>query len=142
MIIHIVPYEWIERLFGTYIADHFNQISLSLFICGFLFWAIFVRGSKDQKVQNEEPFQLQNEIPYMIDEEGHIIPDLSQKPKKVSYTEEPTTGESYFGQYDRYSDLTDEEMKLAMQIKLDRNYPSYEEWKAQKLKEQQETQTD
>jgi len=141
MIIHIVPYEWIERLFGTYIADNFNKISFGLLVFGFLFWALFIRGS-EKKAYKEKPAPMQNEIPYRINEEGHIVPDLSKKPKKVPYTNEPTTGESYYGQYDRYSDLTDEEMELAMQMRADRTNPTYEEWKAQKLREQQETQTE
>lgn len=132
MIIHIVPYEWIERLFGTYIANHFNKISFGLLLFGFMFWALFIRGSEKKKTHNDEPSPMQNEIPYRIDEEGHIVPDLSKKPKKVPYTKEATTGESYYGQFDRYSDLSDEEMKLAMQIRVDRNNPTFEEWKAQR----------
>lgn len=134
-----VKYEWIEKLFGTYIADHFNEISLSLFLFGFVLWAIFVRGSEKKKNVQEEPIQLQKEIPYRIDEEGHVVPDLSKKPRKISYPQEPSSAESYFGQYDRYSDLTDEEMKLAMQMRIERTNPTYEEWKDQKLREQQET---
>lgn len=43
--------------------------------------------------------------------------------------------ELYFGQYDRYSDLTDEELKFALQMHVNRDQPTYEEWKATRNQE-------
>lgn len=37
--------------------------------------------------------------------------------------------EEYFGQYDRYSDLTDEELRLALEMRANKTKPTYEEWK-------------
>lgn len=134
-----VKYEWIERIFGTFIADNFNTISLSLTAVGFLIWVIFGKRSKKRTIKESAPIQSQREFHYCIDEDGHIVPDHSMKHNNPKIqTEEPPIAESYFGQYDRYSDLTDEEMRLAMQIRLNRDQPTYEEWKAAKEKADQE----
>ena len=45
MVIHI-PYEIIERIFGTWVADNFNTISIALFIAIGLGVLIF-RGGND-----------------------------------------------------------------------------------------------
>lgn len=137
-----VSYEKVEKLFGTFIATHFNEISFSLLII-FVIWRYWHRVNrmiKPQKTIQKKPApKKQTEYKYRIDEEGHIVPDLSDRPKPAYRSEaEPSScgpiQEEYFGQYDRYSDLTDEEMRLAMQIRVSRDYPTFEEWKAQQKK--------
>lgn len=140
-----VPYEWVQRIFGTYIADHFNEISTALFLFGLGCWWLFGAGSRQRyrasknRLKTKPVVQKQREFKYMIDEDGHIVPDLSDQPKPIYRPQaepehtEPIR-EEYFGQYDRYSDLTDEEMRQAMQIHVVRDRPTFEEWKAQQKK--------
>lgn len=54
--------------------------------------------------------------------------------KNTEENEKPIQ-EKYFGQYERYSDLTDEELRLALKIRKDTKKPTFEEWKAAKEKE-------
>ena len=175
-----VPYEWVERFFGTYIADHFNEISWTLFFLGFLIWALFGRRSQKKKIYYEIQVPSQREFNYCIDEKNHYIPDLSDR-EKITAPEEPEDQTIYQAQhgawsptgwiYDRDTKKWDPPEYLSEESEIKwrwneekriwidqekeakmRKYqayrrsqglpPSYEEWKAQKLKEQQETQTD
>lgn len=145
MELYMVPvsYEKIEKLFGPFIATHFNEISFLLLLI-FVSWRYWFRVNRRLKckgnIQKKSAPQKRTEYKYMIDEEGHIVPDLSDQPKPVYRPQaepehyEPIR-EEYFGQYDRYSDLTDEEMRQAMQIHVVRDRPTFEEWKASKERE-------
>lgn len=137
MIFRVVPYELVENLFGTWVADNFNKINLVLLIIGFLCWALFGNHSKKTTVTKREPVQKQDEFIYYMDEDGHLVQEKTNKAKvsEIKMEDQPIA-ENYFGQYDRYSDLTDEEMKLAMQIHVNRTEPTFEEWKAAREKEQ------
>lgn len=123
MYIHRVPYELIEWLFGKTIADNFNEITFVLCIIGAVL-SLFI-----QKKTDVRRYRKPDKRPVYIeeDENGRLV---YKGVNKKEPREEKPIQEEYFGQYDRYSDLTDEEMKLAMQIRIERKEPSYEEWRA------------
>lgn len=96
-----IPYEWVERFFGTYIADHFNEISWTLFFLGFLIWALFGKNPKTTRVFYKATPEPQREFKYYVDENGHYIPDLSEpkeftEPKEL---EEPAIYQARHGEW-------------------------------------------
>lgn len=124
-----VPYELVVLLLGERLAPYFNDICNTLCFIGLFFFLL-----RPRKTQNTVKKEVDTRPIYIDeDENGRYIYTGTEAQR-----EEPPIKEEYFGQYDRYSDLTDEELRLAMQIRVERTEPTYEEWRAARLAEQEE----
>lgn len=123
MYIHRVPYGLIEWLFGKTIAENFNEISFVLCLIGALLALLIPGKTKVRRYRkpNKRPIYVKE------DENGKLVYKGADKNKSK---EENTVQKQHFGQYDRSSVLTDEEMKLAQKIRIERKEPTYEEWRA------------
>lgn len=131
MYIHRVPYGLVEWLFGKTIADNFNEISLALCLIGALISLFIPRKTKVRR------YRKPDKRPIYVEEDENGRLKYKGVGKNKTKEEKPIQ-EEYFGQYDRYSNLTDEEMKLAKQIRVERKEPSYEEWRAAQQRKKKE----
>lgn len=75
---------------------------------------------------------------WTYDEENHEwVPQYLHNPKNASKIEE-----NYFGEFDRFENLSDEEIIHVKQIQARKKEPTYEEWKAAKLAAEREKNQD
>lgn len=157
MFIKIIPYEWVEMYFGTWVADHFNTISLCLMIIGLIIALICGRKMNFRirpyfTEQLNEQYQEPNFDEY---------PEETKKAKKTK-TQQSPTGWTYDKDTQRWEPPQnmstesrekwrwDPEKRIWIdrekeaRIKRYQEYrksqgkePTFEEWKAQRLKEQE-----
>lgn len=147
MIIHYIPYEFIERVFGTTIAENFNLISLILGLIGFSV-AVILGRRITFKIRSRPVEYLDQE-----DEEPEEEPVYESREGKWSPTGwfyDDEKGEwappDYAAEESRKKWRWDEEKKIWIDIDKEERMkrylanrkamgkePTYEEWKAAKL---------
>lgn len=161
MIIHQVPYEWVEKIFGTFVADNFNTISISLSVIGIIIAIICGRRIT---------FSLKRRYRHHVNEsiDYEYMPE-----QKGSQDHEPEHGQisetgwvydrdtlkwnppDYLSEESRLKWKWDEEKRIWIDLEKQRRIekhqaylastagsrePTYEEWKAQRLKEKNDEQ--
>ena len=120
-----VPHEWVVFILGEKLAPYLLEIQIALGVVIGIFILLF--GKKETRKRRIKTSTSRQPIYVEINENNDYV-YLGEDSK--SNSQENPIQETYFGQYDRYSALTDEEMFLAMKIKINRTEPTYEEWKA------------
>ena len=126
-----VPHEWVVFILGEKLAPYLFEVQVALGLIIGIF--IFIFGKKSAPKRRIKPNTSNKPIYVEINEDNNYVYLGEDKKNKAT---EDRIQETYFGQYDRYSDLTNEEMLLAMKIKVSRTEPTYEEWKAAREAEQ------
>ena len=150
--VHIIPYEVIEKLFGTFVADNFNTISLSLTIVG-LFAAVLLGKKFSFRVNSRPPEYDDQEYQEPEPEEDPVYESRQGKwsPAGWVFNEENQKWEppDYLAKESREKWVWDVKKQIWVdqekEARLERyrayrksqgKGPTYEEWKAAKLKEQ------
>lgn len=114
MLVIQIPYNLIEKIFGTYIADNFNIIMVILLIAGILTKITIDKVNCKNKDWLKEAQERQN--------------------KRYEYSDpakrQPTKAEKLRNK------LSIEEKELAKQIHIDHSQPTFEEWKANNEQDQ------
>jgi len=121
----IIPYELVERLFGTFIAKNFNTIVSIITVIGI----IFTIRSGRIKFRNEDSWlnKAQKKQNKRFDYMNEAI--LNKDENKVWDSEKG-----------RWIDKEEEARKERYRKYHEDKPPTFEEWKAQREKEQQEQQ--
>ncbi len=116
----IVPYELIEKLFGTFIADNFNTIMAALMVIGFI-----VAGSNEiAQKKNWVKETNEKQEKHFQNKYGDILKD---DPNKEWDPEKHT-----------WIDKEEEARKERYRKYHEGQPPTFEEWRAQREKEKQE----
>lgn len=159
MIVHEIPYEWLERHFGTYVADNFNTAMIILGAIGLLIAIMLGRKIRfrinfDQDVSttgkdySEEFQELETEEPVTYQSQhgewsptGWVYDRDTQKWDPPEYLAEESARKWRWNEEKRIWVDQDKEERLQRYREYRRsqgNGPTYEEWKAAKLAEEKE----
>ena len=158
MIIHEIPYEVVERLFGTFIADNFNTINLILAGIGLL-TAIFFGRQISFKIRTgknrydtikdfEEEYQIPKQVEPTTYQSQHgewsptgwIYDRDTQKWNPPEYLAEDSAKKWRWDEEKRiWIDREKEANRQRYQEywKDKRKEPTYEEWRAARMAEEQ-----
>lgn len=148
MIVHEVPYEWVERFFGSYIAAHFNTINLILAAVGLVI-AILLGRKISLRIKSHQ----RRSIKIPDGEESVTYPAQHGEWSPTGWTLDHDTKQwnppDYLAEEAKFKWRWNEEKRIWIDTekekRLERNRqwkqaqgkePSYEEWKAKRKKEE------
>lgn len=119
----IIPYETIERMFRSYIADNFNEICAALLLIGFISAVLLRKKSfNSRKKHNKTPSQEPKWYPT-----GWYFNEKTKLWEPPDYINEDT------------ADIENQKLRLERYREYRRSQgkePTYEEWKAAREAEQ------
>lgn len=155
MIVHEIPYEWLERHFGTFVANNFNAAMLILGAIGLLIAIMLGRKIRfrinfDQDIRTagkdytEELQELEEPATYQSQHgewspTGWVYDRDTQKWDPPEYLAEESARKWRWNKEKRIWVDQDKEERLKRYReyrKSQGNGPTYEEWKAAKLAEE------
>lgn len=151
MIIHPVPYEWVERYFGTFVAENFNKINLILGIIGLII-AIALGRKITLRIRNRQQSTFRIPDEYEVTEEsGAIYPAQRGEWSPTGWVYDRDTKQweppEYLSEESKRKWQWDEEKRIWIDLEKEQRIerhnqwrkeqgkgPTFEEWKEQRMK--------
>lgn len=152
MIIHPVPYEWVERYFGKFVADNFNTINLILGVIGLII-AIALGRKITLRIRNRQQSTFRIPDEYEEPEEpAAIYPAQRGEWSPTGWVYDRNTKQweppEYLSEESERKWRWDEEKRIWIDLEKEQRIerhkqwrkeqgkgPTFEEWKEQRMKE-------